>query len=131
MSTFLSNPAAFVAVYLALMLPTYVLPYFGSNSVISQLLGAALATGAGVPPLGFVFFLLHASCLIALMYCTYQRALTGGKVWLVVFPTLAAVFDLMPILSWIPLVPTVMHLLAIILSVAGARETSPARQAVV
>jgi hypothetical protein len=40
--------------------------------------------------------------------------------WLVIFPILAAVFDLFPGLSAIPLIPTVMHLLAIILGVVGA-----------
>ena len=59
----------------------------------------------------------HLLCLIGLCALTYIRGRAANKVWLLVFPFLATAFDLLPLLTWIPLVPTVMHLLAIILGV--------------
>ena len=56
---------------------------------------------------------------------TWLRGGLIDKRWLVIFPILAAFFDLVPGFNWIPLVPTVMHLLAIILAVAGTKA-SPA-----
>ena len=46
----------------------------------------------------------------------------------IVVPILATVFDLVPGLSAIPLVPTVMHLLAIILGVVGVKATVAATE---
>ena len=40
------------------------------------------------------------------------------------FPILALGFDLAPGVSSVPLVPTVMHLLAIILGVAGVKQAA-------
>ena len=103
----------FVVLYTVFMIPTYLLPYFGSNSA---LLGATLAAGdAGVYPL----FWLHLGSLLALIVITWFRGAFVDKKWLVVFPVLGAVFDLVPTLNFIPLVPTVMHLLAIIFGVIG------------
>ncbi len=109
------NTVVFVVVYLLFMLPTYVLPFFGSNSV---LLNAAV--GLTLP------FWLHLLSLIALTAITFFRGVAVDKKWLIIFPILATVFDLIPVLVWIPLVPTVMHLFAIILGVTGAKTTGSA-----
>lgn len=112
---FLGNAAVYVILYVLFMLPTYLLPYVGSNSAVVGSL--ALATEAGFHPA----FLAHAGLLFALIAITWVRGRRIEKGWLIVFPVLAMVFDLAPALNNIPLVPTVMHLLAIILGVVGAR----------
>ena len=53
----------------------------------------------------------------------WSRGANMDKKWLIIFPILGALFDLAPGLSVIPLVPTVMHLLAIVLGVVGAKST--------
>src|SRR5262249_36273000 len=68
--TFIAIPVVFVILYYILMLPTYILPYFGSNSAVFG--AASVASGAGVYPL----FLLHLAFLIALIVLAYIR----GKV---------------------------------------------------
>lgn len=109
---FLGNVVVFVAVYLVFMIPTYYLPYKGSNSAV---LGAIMATAeAGINP----YFWLHLAALLVLVVIAWFRGVLIDKKWLLIFPLLATVFDLVPGLSSIPLVPTVMHLLAIILGVA-------------
>ena len=109
---FLGNAVVFVALYLVFMIPTYYLPYKGSNSAV---IGAIRASAeAGINP----YFWLHLAALLALVVITWFRGVLIDKKWLLIFPLLAAVFDLAPLLSVIPLVPTVMHLLAIILGVA-------------
>ena len=125
MTTYLLNPVVFVGAYLACMIPTYVLPYFGSNSVAARLAASVVAAAAGASSQPFfVPFYLHLFCLVALCVLTYLRGKIVDKMWLLVFPFLALVFDLMPVLTWIPLVPTVMHLLAIVLGAVGVRAVS-------
>lgn len=112
---FLGNAVLFVVLYILFMLPTYYLPYIGSNSSVVNALGAA--ADAGVNPA----FWPHLGSLIVLIVITWFRGVFIDKKWLIIFPILAAVFDLMPGLSSIPLIPTVMHLLAIVLGVAVAK----------
>jgi len=113
MQNFFGHPIAFVIVYIIFMIPTYFLPYLGSNSAV---LGAtAAAAGNGINPA----FWWHLIALVVLIGITATRGTVIGKKWIQIFPILAAVFDLVPGLSLIPLVPTVMHLCAIIIGVKG------------
>ena len=117
----LGNAVVFVIVYILFMVPTYFLPWLGSNSALLNTAG--VASGVGIHPL----FWLHLGALAVLVVVTWFRASLVNKQWIVVFPILATVFDLVPGLNMIPLVPTVMHLLAIILGVAGASAVSGTR----
>lgn len=110
----LGNAPVFVIAYILFMLPTYFLPYLGSNS-------AAMITIQHAAPVGTnVLMWLHLAALMVLITVTWFRGSLVEKKWLVIFPILATVFDFVPGLSLIPMVPTVMHLLAIILGVVGA-----------
>lgn len=113
----LGNAVVFVILYLLFMGPTYYLPYVGSNSAVLH--AAAASSDAGMNPA----FWMHLICLLALILITWFRGALIDKKWLIIFPILATVFDLAPGLSMIPLIPTVMHLLAIILGVAGVKAT--------
>ncbi len=119
---FLGNAVVFVIVYVLFMLPTYFLPYFGSNSAVIGALGQV--ADAGINPA----FWLHLGALVVLIVITWFRGVLIDKKWLIIFPILATVFDLVPVLSVIPFVPTVMHLLAIILGVAGAKAVVQATE---
>ena len=124
MKQILGNAPVFVILYILFMLPTYYLPYLGSNSFLLN--AAGVAAGVGFNPA----FWPHLGSLIVLIVLAWFRGSLMGKTWLVIFPILALVFDLVAGLSSIPLVPTVMHLSAIILGVVGTpavavpRETS-------
>lgn len=111
MSSLFRNSLAFVVGYVILMIPTYLLPWLGSNSSILNAVGASI--GHGMTPLWWA----HAWCLVMLMLMAWIRGDFIGKKYLPVFPFLAAVFDLTPGLSMIPLIPTALHLAAIIIGV--------------
>lgn len=130
MKKFLGNAVVFVILYVLLMLPTYYLPYVGSNSAVIGGLGQLAAGANDLNPLLGVnpAFWLHLGALVLLLAITWFRGVLVDKKWLIIFPILAAVFDLSPGLNFIPLVPTVMHLLAIILGVAGTTAAVPATQ---
>ena len=116
----LGNAPVFVIAYIIFMLPTYYLPYVGSNSSVLHALDAATESHA----LNFAFWLHMGSMLILCFLCWIRGAYVDKK-WLVLFPILAIVFDFVPGLSLIPMIPTVMHLLAIILGVVGAKVVAP------
>lgn len=109
----LINPVTFFFAYALLMVPTYVLPYFGSNSALLNSVGVAAGVGA-LPQ-----FWLHLICLYLLIAISWVRGGAIGKNWLPVLPGIAAMFDLMPGLNWIPLVPTALHVATLILGVKG------------
>ena len=118
----LGNAPVFVVAYIVFMIPTYLLPYVGSNSSVVGAVGAA--AGAGLSPA----FWIHLLALVVLCVLCWIRGSVVTKTWLLVFPFLAMTFDLLPGLSVIPLVPTVMHLLAIILGVASPKPVLPTQQ---
>jgi len=119
---FLGNTVVFVILYVIFMLPTYYLPYLGSNSAVIGALGATAE--AGINPA----FWPHLGALIILIIIMWFRSVLVDAKWLVLFPILATIFDLAPALSSIPFIPTVMHLLAIIfgakavIQIAGSKK---------
>lgn len=108
-----TNTILFVCTYLVLMIPTYVLPYFGSNSALINGVGSLI--GRGMTPQWW----MHAWSLVMLMVVASVRGKLINKRFLLVFPLVAAAFDMVPGLNWVPMVPTVMHLVAIILGAMG------------
>ncbi len=128
---FMRNPVWYVGGYLIAMLPTYVLPYLGSNSVTAR---AACALADSMPMYRqsthscatvHAALVFHALFLGILIFLAYARGSVIDKKWLVIFPVMATFFDLMPGFSAIPLFPTIMHVLAIILGVVTG--SAPAR----
>lgn len=117
----LGNAPVFVVAYILFMLPTYYLPYVGSNSSVLHGIDAA----AGGKALNFAFW-LHMGSMLMLCFLCWVRGAYVSRGWLIVFPILAIVFDFVPGLSSIPMIPTFMHLLAIILGVVGAKATTSA-----
>ena len=118
---YLANAVVFVILYVIFMLPTYYLPYLGSNSSIVNTM-TNIDTGSRIIAPGMnPAFWPHLGCLVALIAITWLRGSFVKKQWLVIFPVVATVFDLAPVLSSIPMVPTIMHLLAIILGAIGAK----------
>jgi len=99
------------------MLPTYILPYFGSNSAV---IGAASLAAAGST---FPTFWYHATILYVLIMLAWARGYYVQRRWIWIFPTIAFAFDLLPVLNWIPLVPTAMHICALIFGVMTAQAT--------
>jgi len=111
LSRSLLNPVFFVVGYTILMIPTYILPYLGSNSSVLNGLGAA--TGVGLNPV--LWF--HVAALVGLVLISWLRGRLINKNWLGTLPFAALMFDLLPGLSMIPMVPTVLHIVTIVLGV--------------
>ena len=108
------NTPLFVVTYLVLMVLTYVLPYFGSNSTLINSMGMGL--GRGLTPMWW----LHLWFLLMLVFVGNLRGKWIGKRFLLLFPVLAAAFDIVPVLNFVPLVPTVMHLCTLIIGAIGS-----------
>jgi hypothetical protein len=114
------NPTAYVVAYLLLMVPTYILPYFGSNSTLINAFSSAFGMGPTPQWWAHIWFLTMLSLL------GWLRGNAIGKTFLPLFPVLAGIFDIVPGLSVIPLVPTVLHIAGIVLGTMNAtvRETT-------
>ena len=114
----IANAPTYVVLYLLFMVPTYLLPYIGSNSVALNASGQA--AGIGFSPA----FWLHLTMLLILCVLAWARGTYVAKTWLVVFPIIALVFDLVAGLNLVPFVPTVMHLCAIIVGVSSQKAVA-------
>lgn len=115
MLTLTRSTVAYVLSYLVLMLPTYVLPYFGSNSALLGVMSSAVRGSLlPMPP-----WWMHVWCLVALIVWNWLRGNVVNKKYLAVFPFIAAFFDMTPGLSSIPLIRTVMHLIGLVLGAMG------------
>lgn len=104
------NRLNFLLLY-GLALPlTYVLPYFGSNSLL-----ATIGTGG----LTLIGTLVHLLCFGVMIIAAVTRGPVIGKSALWAFPVIALIFDFVPLLSAIPFVPTVMHVIALVIGLAN------------
>ena len=116
----ISNVVVFIIAYLAVMVLTYVLPYYGSNSYAVGFLSSFMLKGWGLMPQTW----MHIWALSILILIAYVRGIAIGKIYLVAFPIIATAFDLLPGMNSIPLVPTVMHLLTLVLGAMGGAKKS-------
>jgi zinc-ribbon domain len=105
--------ARFFVAYFLTIIPTYILPYSLSNSVAFNE-GAAAIFGTYS-----MQFWWHLSCFPVAMFLAFIRGVRIARPWLIAFPFLAGVFDLIPGLNFIPLVPTIMH--AVVLFIGASR----------
>ncbi|MBX2835603.1 MAG: hypothetical protein KTR35_02035 [Gammaproteobacteria bacterium] len=97
------NAKLFTGVYALFALPTYILPLLPSWGNLSY----------GEAPLDSPALLIHFLCLLALVGWCWLRGLQTNQPWLLSLPLLAMMFDLMPGLSWIYLLPTFLHFSAV------------------
>lgn len=118
MQRLMKSMPVFLVAYVVLMIPTYMLPYAGSNSSLATMVGGVtLGWGGAFPPQWWA----HMFFLGALVVVAWARSAgLVGKVYLPAFAFLAAVFDMAPVLRAIPFVPTLFHLLTLIMGVVGA-----------
>ena len=119
----LANPIFFVVSYLIFMLATYILPYGGSNSALVQ----GIASATKVPDVAHfkILFWLHLGSIMALCCLSWIRGSCVNKSWITIFPILAGFFDLIPGLSLIPLIPTVLHMCALVMGARGGKAAAP------
>jgi len=64
------------------------------------------------------FFWVHLIVWAILIGLAYARGKSINQGWLIILPILGAIFDLVPGLNWIPLIPTILNVACIICGVA-------------
>lgn len=109
MKNFMKSQITFVATYLPIMVLTYVLPYFGSNSHLPGIQGNR-------------FTVLHYFVLAALVVIAFYRGIAINKKQLWILPFIATIFDMAPELSVIPFVPSLFHLATLGIGLFMIRE---------
>lgn len=92
----------FVIFYLIPLIITYITSYLGSASLIN----------AKFNPHFTKLFIIHISCYIVII--TSCLKFTKDKK-ICIFPIIAAAFDFIPIINFIPLIPTILNLSGIII----------------
>src|SRR3546814_1567019 len=96
------------------MFPTYVLPWVE--------VGAAL-TGSADSFVAAQY--TQWACLIGLIAIAYFRGRLVDREWIAIMPFLALVFEAVPVLNLVPLVPTALHVTTIIV---GFRSSDKSRE---
>lgn len=107
----LANTKVFACAYIVLMLLTYYLGQLGSRSPIISDLEIAEPNLLSFP------LMLHVGAMLALFWICLVRGAIIHKKWLALLPVVVFAFEFIPKLSVIPIVPSVYHLLAIVIGV--------------
>lgn len=87
--------------------------------------GAAFEDGADIEGMGNTMNILMFLSYAIMVYVTYSRGKAVDKGYLVAFPIVGAVFDL--ILIFIPFVPTVMNIITIVLGMPDNKAVQPSQ----
>lgn len=103
----------FLIIYLIFMVLTYMWRF--------AFFGAAFEEGADINGMGNTMNVLMFLSYAIMAFVAYSRGKAIGKGYLVSFPIVGAVFDL--ILIFIPFVPTIMNIITIVL---GMPDSKPA-----
>ena len=98
-----STSHGFISLYLLFVIPTYILPIYGSNSVFSYMMSGTN-----------FYFWLHLLILLILIVLAKIRGDFLGKSYLIVFAQFALFFDLVPFVNFLPLAPSIMHCFVIV-----------------
>lgn len=105
----------FFYLYIALISPSYVLPYVGSNSFIFNIFSSGQRTG----------FYIHLLTLGLAVLVTLIRGLLLKKPAIALLSFIAMCFDLIPLLNLIPLVPSAFHLLTLMAATNTRVDVAP------
>lgn len=115
MNKAIANSAIFVGAYVVLMALTYYLSNLGSTTLVTQTLDG---TGLADSSVSLITLFLHICAMLGILWVSFVRGVMISERWLVLLPIVAFAFDFIPKLSSIPIVPSIYHLLAIVIGVA-------------
>lgn len=116
MNKALGNTTIFVSSYLIFMGLTYYLSSLGTAAAAVQSLDDVASSASYFSLLPLLF---QISAMLMLLWISLERGIHIGKKWIVLLPIVAFAFDFIPKLSGIPMIPSVYHLLAIVIGVAS------------
>lgn len=122
-----NNPAGFAIFHIVLAIPTYIIPYLkpGVMSKAAAAISMDQNFSSGVSFASTFWTIVQVALYAGLIYGSFKRGKHVNKGYLTAFPIAAAIFDLVPLLSWIPLVPSVMHILSLAMGIPeGQRQSS-------
>ncbi len=116
MNKALANTTIFVSTYIVFTLLTYYLPSLNTQSLVVPTLDG---TGLSSSPTALFALFLHISAMLGLIWISFVRGIMIGERWIVLLPIVAFAFDFIPKLSAIPIVPSIYHVLAIVIGAAS------------
>jgi hypothetical protein len=104
----------FLIIYLIFMTLTYLWRF--------AFIGGSFDAGADIESMGSAMNFLMFFSYIVMAYVAYSRGKEIGKGYLVSFPIVGAVFDL--ILIFVPFVPTVMNIITIVIGMPDNKHNN-------
>jgi hypothetical protein len=107
----------FLIIYLIVMVLTYLWRF--------AFVGAAFEGGTDIEGMGNTMNILMFLSYAVMAYVAYSRGKAIGKGYLVAFPIVGAVFDL--VLIFIPFVPTIMNIITIVLGMPDNKAAETAQ----
>jgi hypothetical protein len=102
----------FVGVFLGGMIPTYFYRWMFGGAMFAD---AMVTGGRGIGGMSAILYLFLIASYAAMIFAAYKKGSQENKLWIITFPIVAAVFDI--ILVFIPFIPTIMNLLAIVFGI--------------
>ena len=117
------SSGAFLAMFLVPFILTYVVgwlsPFLGLGSLGAAMAGDDTFSWSWLAGKAFL-----AALYICMAAASFLRGVANDTKWAVAFPLAAGVFDVVPGLSWIPFVPTILNVIALVVGVRAGATTS-------
>jgi hypothetical protein len=107
----------FLVIYLVAMAPTYVWRWIFAAGAIGASVEGSKASMDAVDSMAMVTYVLLAISYAIMIFVAYRRGIANERKYLVAFPAVGAFFDI--VLGFIPFVPTVFNILAIVFGAMG------------
>ena len=107
----------FLVVYLLFMAPTYIWRWIFAAGAMGAALDRSGASMDAVDSMAIATYVLLAISYAVMIFVAYRRGIANERKYLVAFPAVGAFFDI--VLGFIPFVPTVFNILAIVFGAMG------------
>jgi uncharacterized membrane protein YhaH (DUF805 family) len=111
----------FFIIFILAMIPTYIYRWIFFAGNVAAFTNPAMRGRANqgfLDSMELMFYFLMLVSYITMIYVSYKRGEDIGKSFLIAFPIVAAVFDL--ILDFVPFVPTIFNILTIVFALIAS-----------
>lgn len=107
----------FLVIYLIAMAPTYVWRWIFAAGAVGASLEGSQASMDALDSMSIATYVLLAVSYAIMIFVAHRRGSANERKYLVAFPAVGAFFDI--VLGFIPFVPTVFNVLAIVFGAMG------------
>lgn len=116
----------FLFIYILFMLPTYIWRWIFAAGAVGAAMDESGGAEAAISSMATATYVLLAISYVIMIFVSYRRGAANNRRFLVAFPIVGGLFDI--VLGFIPFVPTIFNILAIVFGSMSRRSAEEAEE---